>query len=65
MGMDTNVFAPTMAGTYSAKVVYRNGCSTQTNSIRLGQDTTHFGSDSFVVQNNSNANFVTCEVVKM
>ena len=56
MGMDTNVFAPTMAGTYSAKVVYRNGCSTQTNSIRLGQDTTHFGSDSFVVQNNFTQN---------
>jgi sugar lactone lactonase YvrE len=56
MGMDTNVFAPTMAGTYSAKVFYRNGCSTQTNSIRLGQDTTHFGSDSFVVQNNFTQN---------
>ncbi|MFM7496551.1 MAG: hypothetical protein ACKO17_00230, partial [Bacteroidota bacterium] len=56
MGLDTNTFTPTMAGSYYAKVFYRNGCSTQTNSIRLGQDTTQFGNDPFVVQNNFSQN---------
>ena len=56
MGMDTASFRPTESGLYSAKVFYRNGCNNQTNTIRIGSDTTDFGNQPFVVQNDFSQN---------
>ncbi|MFM8494290.1 MAG: hypothetical protein ACKOEM_02020 [Planctomycetia bacterium] len=54
--LDTQGVIPITSGSYSAKFYFKNGCTDNSNIIRLGSDTTNFGSEPYSVQNNFSQN---------
>lgn len=56
LSLDTLGIIPITSGSYSAKYYFKNGCIANSNLIRLGSDTSNFGSEAYIVQNNFTQN---------